>query len=239
MCGSGYVEMTCPDCGDKRMVRKDSAKKQSGRCRSCCARVRGAKATRKTPAMNAACEHCCAAFHRRPSNPGKKYCSQRCRRSAKRADRIARTCATCGDDFIIYASALNTNASGVYCSTKCRNQGYRGQYRGSPTRGTPRGSWKRERAAFVEQHNDFCVWCGARDLPIEVHHLVGFRITRDNRPDNLVTLCLEYHVLFNRITEKMSGKPVKHQYLVALLMKSSLADQWHRHQGRAIAMGLI
>lgn len=38
----------------------------------------------------------------------------------------------------------------------------------------------------------FCLICGSQDR-IDIHHVIPFRLTQDNSPENLISLCPKHH----------------------------------------------
>ncbi|MBL4542043.1 MAG: HNH endonuclease [Rhodobacteraceae bacterium] len=175
---------SCIECGKIEQVRADNA---AQRCRSCSSRASAAERFGK-PTVKPnyeTCQHCRCSFVSSPSNR-QKYCSLGCLRAAKS---VERTCATCGGSFHIPRSVLSgrTNASGRFCSRPCYE---RHLCRTPRIRG--RGSrWKTIRKAALQQ-TPFCAFCG-RTRHLQVHHIIPFRLTRDNSPTNLIPLCRACH----------------------------------------------
>lgn len=175
---------SCIECGKIEQVRADNA---AQRCRSCSSRASAAERFgRPTVKPNyETCQHCRCSFVSSPSNR-QKYCSLGCLRAAKS---VERTCATCGGSFRIARSVLSdrTNSSGRFCSRSCYE---RHLCRTPRIRG--RGSrWKTIRKAALRQ-TPFCAFCG-RTRHLQVHHIIPFRLTRDNTPTNLIPLCRACH----------------------------------------------
>lgn len=114
------------------------------------------------------------------------YCCRACRRAAVMLDRC---CSQCSGNFQIYRSTLsgNTNSSGRFCSRSCYDLWLcrTGRVTG---RGSQWGSARRE--AILR--NPFCAIC-ASVRRLEVHHIIPFRISRDNRQENLIPLCKVHH----------------------------------------------
>lgn len=175
---------TCPDCGKVDEVRVDNP---SPRCRGCASRpVLEVGRERKSAGRHReTCQHCRIDFPAPPSSR-QKLCSRACRRAAQS---IERTCATCGTAFRIARSILSdrTNSSGRFCSRSCYE---RHLCRTPRIRG--RGSrWKTIRRAALRQ-TPFCACCG-RPRHLQVHHIIPFRLTRDNSSTNLIPLCPACH----------------------------------------------
>lgn len=106
-----------------------------------------------------------------------------------RQGRGERTCATCGGSFRIARSVLSdrTNSSGRFCSRSCYE---RHLCRTPRIRG--RGScWNTLRKGALRK-TPFCACCG-KTRHLQVHHIIPFRLTRDNSPTNLIPLCRACH----------------------------------------------
>jgi len=115
---SKYVrERVCVDCGKVETIRKDN---QATRCKNCSAKI-GNKAVQETRTKNRGwrkCKECGQEFFA-PKSSKKVNCSKECLQKSREKKRLKRVCKHCGKAFEIYASALNTNASGNYCSRQC------------------------------------------------------------------------------------------------------------------------
>lgn len=175
---------TCAACGKVDEVRVDNP---ATRCRSCAARSALAKGhrTRSANRNHETCRHCGRVFPAPPSSR-QQFCSLACRRAAQS---VERTCVTCGSSFRIARSVLSdrTNSSGRFCSRPCYE---RHLCRTPRIRG--RGSrWKTIRKAALRQ-TPFCAFCG-RTRHLQVHHIIPFRLTRDNSQTNLIPLCRACH----------------------------------------------
>lgn len=175
---------TCPDCGKVDEVRADNA---APRCRRCASRpMLEMGRERKSAGRNReTCQHCRADFPA-PASSRQKFCSRACRVAAQS---VERTCATCGTAFRIARSILSgrSNSSGRFCSRTC--------YERHLCR-TPRIRGRGSRWAAVRREalrlTPFCACCG-RSRHLQVHHIIPFRLTRDNSRTNLIPLCRACH----------------------------------------------
>lgn len=175
---------TCQECGNVEEVRADNP---ALRCRLCSGRPtleegRFGRAARRNWET---CLHCKRRFAAPPSN-NQKYCSRACRADATS---VERTCATCGSAFRIPRSILSgcSNSSGRFCSRPCYER-----YLCRTPRIRGRGSrWKAIRREALRR-TPFCAACGAR-RHLQVHHIIPFRLTRDNSQTNLIPLCRACH----------------------------------------------
>lgn len=175
---------TCAECGKADEVRADNP---ATRCRACAARPALEKGHRMRSADRnlETCRRCGQNFPAPPSSR-QQFCSLACRHAALS---VERTCATCGGAFRIPRSILSgrTNASGRFCSRSCYE---RHLCRTPRVRG--RGSrWNSIRRGALRQ-TPFCACCG-KIRHLQVHHVIPFRLTRDNSPTNLIPLCRACH----------------------------------------------
>jgi hypothetical protein len=175
---------SCLDCGKFDEVRADNP---SPRCKRCATRsmLELGRALKSAGRNRETCQHCRTKFAAPPSSR-QKFCSRACRAAAKS---IERTCATCGSVFRIARSLLSgkCNSSGRFCSRPCYE---RHLCRTPRIRG--RGSrWKTIRKSALRL-TPFCACCG-KTRHLQVHHIIPFRLTRDNSPTNLIPLCRACH----------------------------------------------
>lgn len=174
----------CLACGKQEDVRADNP---SQRCRACAGRSALDKGRKqRTAARNhETCRHCGEVFSAPPSSQ-QKYCSRVCLSAAKST---TRTCATCRSEFRVPRSVLSdrTNSSARFCSRPCYE---RHLCRTPRIRG--RGSrWKAIRREALRR-TPFCAMCGSGQN-LQVHHIIPFRLTRDNSQTNLIPLCRACH----------------------------------------------
>jgi 5-methylcytosine-specific restriction endonuclease McrA len=169
----------CRGCGRSESVRKDN---KSTQCKSCASSAAGkiTAAKRKAQAHRPPCENC--------GQPVKtyraKFCSVSCKSASARESRI---CKHCSAEFTVLKSSLKTNASGNFCSRPCYER-----YLCNGDRTTGRGSqWSKIRSEVLAGF-PFCAVCGTTKN-LQVHHIIPFRLTRDNSKANLVPLCVTHH----------------------------------------------
>ncbi|WP_281249193.1 HNH endonuclease [Acuticoccus yangtzensis] len=156
-------------------------------CRPCASRLSAAARSGRPSAKPnyELCLHCRRVFVSSPSNH-QRYCNRDCLRSAKS---VERTCVTCGAGFRIPRSILSgrTNSSGRFCSRPCYE---RHLCRTTRTKGY--GSrWTAIRREALRR-TPFCASCGTT-RHLQVHHIIPFRLTRDNSQTNLIPLCRACH----------------------------------------------
>jgi len=178
----------CRVCGRREFVRKDNVSEQ---CRSCSSQAAGMKGiqTRRARQLKRKCEQCGSIFPTTLSAisySGARYCSMGCYKNSRREDR---KCKSCGTTLSVIRSAISerTNASGNFCSRSCYHN-----FLGQPDRTNGRGSrWNKIRKE-AHRKAPFCALCGTLH-PLDVHHIIPFRLTHDNRQANLIPLCKRHH----------------------------------------------
>lgn len=188
----GAKDATCQDCGAEHTVRKDTHPITCKRCAS----ARGGKGNIGViKRSRIPCKGCGAPT--RASN-NKKYCSVACRRSHKYTNR---ECKKCGKSFDILRSSIGktTNASGNFCSRPCYDK-----WLCNTERTTRRGSrWNAIRREALRLM-PYCGVCGTRK-GLEVHHIVPYRLTRDNDITNLIPLCHRDHKKIECVTVEIEN----------------------------------
>jgi hypothetical protein len=187
-------ERTCIHCGKVESVRKDN---KAEVCRTCTSRTNGIKSRNpdrpKTLISN--CLHCgkpfntflCVILRGRA-----KYCSKKC---MKEIAAVHRTYKQCGIEFMSVRSRLSekTNSTASYCSLKCCHDSM-----AIPGHTNGRGSrWIKLRRELISQYGK-CACCGKSEK-LSVHHMIPWRFTHDNHPDNLVVLCRPCHAREDRL----------------------------------------
>ena len=175
---------TCQTCGKQEEIRADNP---APRCRACAGRSALDKGRKQRTAMrnHETCRHCGKRFGTPPSSH-QKYCSRICLSASKS---MMRTCETCHTEFRVPRSVLSvrTNSSARFCSRPCYD---RHLCRTPRIRG--RGSrWNAIRRVALWQ-TPFCACCG-KTQHLQVHHIIPFRLTRDNSQTNLIPLCRACH----------------------------------------------
>jgi hypothetical protein len=172
-------DRACRNCGKVETVRKDNTATQ---CKSCASSAAGAVTAlkRKSEAHRAPCRNCAEPV----KSSRAKFCSVKCKSDASRT---TRECKHCSAQFSVLRSALKSNASGNFCSRPCYER-----YLCNGERVTGRGSqWSKIRAEVIAGF-PFCAVCGTTKS-LQVHHIIPFRLTRDNSKANLVPLCTKHH----------------------------------------------
>ena len=141
------------------------------------------------------CEYCGKEFRRPKANArGKRqFCNIECQRAYERSLWLERTCKECGTKFMIRESAIrSSNASGNYCCRECYNNAM--HLEGAK-------QW-RDGFERIKRKNfsgfKFCAICGTTKR-IHIHHIIPYRLTKDNGLDNLIPLCIHHHATVEAI----------------------------------------
>ena len=186
-----YRQRTCQSCGCIEDVRADNP---SAHCQRCAARTKGAIGLRRIkarPRLSAECPNCGRRFDTTQSKlrrAARHFCSWECRSSWSS---VARTCKWCSSVFRAtrgcVAGLAKSNSSANFCNRACYHR-----WLCKPDSVSGRGSqWGRVRKAVLAAA-PFCARCGTRKR-LDIHHIVPFRITHDNRLTNLIPLCKKCH----------------------------------------------
>jgi len=87
-------------------------------------------------------------------------------------------------------------------------------------------------AANARTHSVICAMCGTTD-GLQVHHIVPFRLTRDNTQSNLVPLCLKHHKHVETVTHDIEA--VTEDFEVMKLFMGNIIrehqDRWRLAHG--------
>lgn len=187
------------------------------------------------------CKHCGKEFEIYASalsgktNTSGNYCSRKCYNEAQKTfigeknnhyTSITVHCANCGKEIKKTPSRLRTYKN-AFCSLKCKaeyhhnyvggeknpnwnggNKGYRGEDMG-----------RIKKAHFVGKR---CAICGTKEH-IHVHHIIPYRLTKDNGLDNLVALCRKHHRQFE-LQMKTAIEESKNYDSTKACIRSILAD---------------
>jgi hypothetical protein len=99
------------------------------------------------------------------------------------------------------------NSSGLFCSRFCYEE-----FLGAGSKTTSRGrGWALARKEALRE-NPFCALCGTMEK-LHVHHIIPFRISRDNSQKNLIPLCRSHHkrveMLYLKSDRVLSSIPIE------------------------------
>jgi hypothetical protein len=161
------------------------------------------------------------------------FCSRKCYGQSKLA--TSSTCAVCGKPF--KPTGRNTrycsyetckHRSRRFCSPACKAAWYTGErnpnYMGGQARAYSSTHWKL-RAQEIRERDKVCQQCGkppADGDVLDVHHLIPWRVSHDESPENLIALCPSCHKAADEAWLVSNGhrKPLvgrRHQKLVTIV----------------------
>lgn len=127
------------------------------------------------------------------------------------------TCCHCGIKFKRPPSHVH-NPDFLVCSEKCRIEEMSLRMRGenNPAWRGGKRSWRgidwKESVEYVKERDHYvCQHCGMTEEEckitygggLQVHHIVPYRITKNNDPSNLTTLCNKCHMLYERNSDQI------------------------------------
>ena len=121
-----------------------------------------------------------------------------------RMSRAAREteCANCGVKVVRKAAAFDRSKN-LFCSTECANAGQKKRDTDMLRYGP---GWKSRRDE-IRERDGVCRSCSktpeGNGSALHVHHLVPFRYSGTNRPENLVALCDSCHHSIEALTDKV------------------------------------
>ena len=225
---NGVMAVTCPDCGDQRYARKDYVRSKIGLCRSC-ASMRGSKAPKPKRGFDKSCKYCSQSFYVCPCESDSKFCSRDCANSSKRIyKKEKKICKECANTFEFSLKPFS-NSNGNYCSLKCRNNSY-ARINGYGYKGH-RPRWTSVRKTFLKK-NQFCFSCGVSKVKLHIHHIIPYRICKNNEIENLVTLCPSCHSKEEKFSYIISKLPAKTHETCMYIRQAVLQDRWMLHANK-------
>ena len=192
-----FLHLLCDQCGkkvDKALYEARKALKQGSRDAYCS--MKCCSAHHATKNSHRVCDVCGKQSPHRHA----RYCSDACKLKAREERRIRRTCPECSALFLGW---------NVYCSSECADEVHSRSMRGSKNSkfkvlGRYSSQYIRMRDVVMERDGFRCVSCGTEGVEMKHRYggkrssLHGHHInedTRDNRPQNLIILCMKCHKL--------------------------------------------
>lgn len=176
------------------------------------------------------CAQCGASYYRHACTPDRRACSVACgNASRQRYERSERSCKTCAKLFV-HIPKPHSNSAGTYCSIECRNTGYAAEATHYGVKGH-RTRWRARRNRFINAGNDFCARCGERGGRLEVHHVEPYRLSRNDDPANLVTLCHPCHAKLEPLSSQVEALPAHKRGIAVAIIQAHLQDSWLLHKG--------
>ncbi|MDQ5884503.1 MAG: endonuclease [Pseudomonadota bacterium] len=226
----GYSKVSCPSCKATRIARNDYIKTKPGYCRQCASKIGGvSKKPGRLTGETATCKCCSSQFWRyKHLKNSRMFCSKGCADKHKSIyNKLEKSCLKCNKHFQ-YTPRPNSNSAGNYCSIKCRDNAY-SVYKGGHIGARPR--WKSQRNKFLKLGNNFCFKCGSTSK-IHVHHVIPYRISKNDSLDNLVSLCPKCHSNLENVTFKIDKLSKEKQLLFSAIVHAKLQDTWLLFKGR-------
>ena len=163
---------------------------------SCCVSYNN---TQRKKAKLVKCEVCNKEFYktlaeikRRPTH----YCSRECYYISIKDDEYPDglvKCKNCGKIFKTKPSKIKRSIL-HFCSNECNGMYMSGKNHPKWVGGYNRkygNGWK-EVKKIIRKRDKKCMYCGTRNK-MEVHHIIPFRISKNNNIDNLICLCKSCH----------------------------------------------
>lgn len=153
----------------------------------------------KTHKVIKICEWCKKEFSTNKARANKmRFCTRNCFSNyINQIGYITKTCEQCKNKFTIKKSLEQIRYCGVTCLGLARRQLYKGS-------GNPRwlggcsdyrgDDWKENRRIAYERDIGACQRCGTQEARINVHHIIPYRISKNNSIENLISLCNKCHV---------------------------------------------
>lgn len=148
-------------------------------------------------------------------NNKKSFCCKKCLREYEKTLHEDRICKVCGKRFDIIKSVIrDSNATGEYCSKRCCDKSKEVE---NPV--SYDAEFKRTKRKFFGGIR-FCAFCGTTKN-VQIHHIIPYRITKDNSINNLIPLCPKHHITIERdsrdFIETMKDKNIAKDMMNGLL----------------------
>ena len=177
------------------------------------------------------CHHCGKTFDKYISDTKGKimmFCCVECYDKYRDSLRENRICKYCGKEFKVYKSSIrSSNATGDYCSRKCCDDA---KIRDRPNRyGAGFSRAKKMYFSGVQ----FCAICGTTKK-IQIHHIIPYRMTRDNSIGNLIPLCAKHHMQF-----EIASRPFLESMDGEMQMAQDMVGGMLRRRQKATHMAII
>jgi 5-methylcytosine-specific restriction endonuclease McrA len=202
---------TCLECSTPRPLteyhrQSNAPLGRRARCRQCVnpRALRYKEVHSEGPAFeDRTCAHCSRVFRfysaLDKARPGQgKYCSMACKSASGRK---TVQCEKCGAPFVAWLCKKRR-----FCSLECAGRITLSTLSRGPHLYGSR-PWREIRASIIERDGGHCLRC-LSTLRLLVHHIVPWRVSRDNSPDNLATVCKSCHAYIHGVSRSKDFVPV-------------------------------
>jgi hypothetical protein len=125
-------------------------------------------------------------------------CSIKCSNKWQGRNKIKRICLICKNIFIINPGELK-HRTAKFCSIKCKQLYQRKEnhplWLGGRTPRTNQSEWINLREKIYKRDKYRCRICGKTKTTckLHVHHIIPYRVSADDKQNNLITLCASCH----------------------------------------------
>lgn len=182
------------------------------------------------------CQHCGKTFLIYESvlsgktNSSGKFCCRKCYNEYQKTLTGARNnhytsisinCANCGKEIKIIPSRQKIYKN-AFCSVSCKSAYHHNYVQGEKNHNwkggvATRGDFEVVKTALFK--NAKCAICGDEKSP-HIHHIIPYKFTQDNDPDNLIPLCRKHHTQVERFTQKLFEKNKSHEEIRIAVLKT-------------------
>lgn len=152
------------------------------------------------------CIVCNKAIKDYPSK-ARKFCSMSCRnllaKQRYKEKRLFKNCLICSKEFPTILSRIKKQ-QGKYCSKKCSSLAQSDKMKG---KGNPLWLggissdkerlrtyiWNKIKKNVYKRDGHTCKICGVSNIKVSAHHIIPYRISKDDSMENLITVCNSCH----------------------------------------------
>lgn len=174
------------------------------------------------------------------SNCSGKFCRRKCYNEYQKTltkeknnnfGSIKINCANCGKEFYLVNSKVGMYKN-TFCSNECKYK-YHHKYVEGEKNSNWKGGFSRYRGEeFIRIkkeyfNNSFCSLCG-KTGSIHIHHIIPYRLTKDNNLDNLVPLCSKHHKIIEGIFTK-NMEHLKDYEMTKFILNNILKTYYYAH----------
>lgn len=147
------------------------------------------------------CEQCGEKFQRN-KNKVNRFCSGFCSRKwqseTSAESRIKKNCPVCFKEFEVTRAWRKKICCSLECSWKRMKKTTKGEgnhrYIDGRSKSRNRGdNWIEQRNKAFDRDAGCCQLCGFEEGLLDVHHIIPYRVSKNNSLNNLITLCKHCH----------------------------------------------